>query len=64
MGLSAHPEHSTEPSAAAPADQAAELRAILARRLALGEITPQQYDEIVQVLGLTPDVPASEHAHH
>jgi len=61
-----HSAHGSSPTVAG-GPQEESLRDILRRRYALGEISREQFEEMKQVLGLTPesaDPPGAGFAHH
>jgi uncharacterized membrane protein len=60
MDHSTHGEH--EAQGAGSQDET--LLQILKRRLALGELTQEQYEAMQGVLGISKTASAGEHAHH
>ena len=61
-----HPAHGSSTTVAG-GPQEESLRDILRRRFALGEISREQFEEMKQVLGVTPeniDPPGAGHSHH
>jgi uncharacterized membrane protein len=60
MDHSMHGEHETQGASS----QDETLLQILKRRLALGEITQEQYEAMQSVLGISKTASADEHAHH
>jgi len=60
MDHSMHGEHETQGAKS----QDETLLQILKRRLALGEITQEQYEAMQSALGISTAVSAGEHAHH